>query len=531
MFEKGQIRSKEAFMKKIVVVNIVLAIFFILVFSGGFQSSVPTVNQSAPSGEFYVAKDGSDHNPGTLEEPWQTIQKAASSVGPGSTVFIEEGTYFERINIEVSGTEEEGPILFTNYNEGQVVLDGTKSSPEEQGEMVRIENQNYIRIENLDITNNVNQNQEYRIGGIGIVGNSSNIEIVNCKIHHIWYTGSRTEGEAQAIGIYGTDAKKTMSEILLEGNEIWDIKCGNSPAVLFSGNIDGFSVKNNEIHDANQTALALLSGIEKDGTPISGDKEQNRVRNGVIKNNEIYENQGGSNICFGEDTLIASGIHISGGESILIHGNACYENDYGILVDSLDTHYPSKSIEVTSNLIYQNNGWGIELGSKKKSTGFLIQSAFTNNTLYNNDLKQLGTGEIVVGKSHDITIGNNIVYAGKENKVVVLEQLGVENIYNTTFTYNLYYGPSGPNGIRFLDLTGKELGLRAWQAATKQDIYSKLMNPRFIDLDQKDFQLSERSPAIDGGNSKELIGEGATDFIGNPRLAGAAIDCGAYEFQ
>ena len=42
---------------------------------------------------FYVSPTGSDSNPGTEQQPFRTIQKAAGLVDPGDTVIVEDGTY------------------------------------------------------------------------------------------------------------------------------------------------------------------------------------------------------------------------------------------------------------------------------------------------------------------------------------------------------------------------------------------------------------------------------------------------------
>ena len=43
----------------------------------------------AAAGTYYVSTSGSDATGiGSLAQPWRTIQKAADSVGPGSTVLI-----------------------------------------------------------------------------------------------------------------------------------------------------------------------------------------------------------------------------------------------------------------------------------------------------------------------------------------------------------------------------------------------------------------------------------------------------------
>jgi hypothetical protein len=42
---------------------------------------------------YYVATNGSDSNPGTLAQPWLTIQHAANAAVAGDTVTVEPGTY------------------------------------------------------------------------------------------------------------------------------------------------------------------------------------------------------------------------------------------------------------------------------------------------------------------------------------------------------------------------------------------------------------------------------------------------------
>ncbi len=43
--------------------------------------------------QIYVAPDGNDSNPGTIDQPFESIQKAQELASPGDTVFIRGGTY------------------------------------------------------------------------------------------------------------------------------------------------------------------------------------------------------------------------------------------------------------------------------------------------------------------------------------------------------------------------------------------------------------------------------------------------------
>ncbi|MFX0195091.1 MAG: right-handed parallel beta-helix repeat-containing protein [Candidatus Hodarchaeota archaeon] len=59
-------------------------------------------NVSSHAATYYVAKNGNDSNPGTVDKPWATIAKGASVASPGDTVLVSDGTY------------NEGPITFAN---------------------------------------------------------------------------------------------------------------------------------------------------------------------------------------------------------------------------------------------------------------------------------------------------------------------------------------------------------------------------------------------------------------------------------
>lgn len=60
----------------------------------------------------YVATNGLDSNPGTLAQPWLTIQKAASNAVAGDTVIIQAGEYREYVTNLNSGSDG-SPITFT----------------------------------------------------------------------------------------------------------------------------------------------------------------------------------------------------------------------------------------------------------------------------------------------------------------------------------------------------------------------------------------------------------------------------------
>ena len=91
------------------------------------------------AGSYYVATNGDDGNPGTIEEPFKTIAHAASVMQAGDTCYIRGGTYRERLADHVrkdsNGTEDsptipklkgtkEEPFTFQAHGDEKVTLTG-----------------------------------------------------------------------------------------------------------------------------------------------------------------------------------------------------------------------------------------------------------------------------------------------------------------------------------------------------------------------------------------------------------------------
>lgn len=77
---------------------------------------------------YYVATNGVDSNPGTLNQPFQTIQKAASIMVAGDAAYVRAGTYRETVTPARSGTQM-APITFQPYNGESVTISGADLIP------------------------------------------------------------------------------------------------------------------------------------------------------------------------------------------------------------------------------------------------------------------------------------------------------------------------------------------------------------------------------------------------------------------
>ncbi|MFK4333493.1 hypothetical protein ABH955_004155 [Bacillus sp. RC240] len=101
-------------------ISIIKKSCFILILSLSmliFTIPAPTFAQSNnnanPGTNYYVSLTGDDSNPGTLDQPFATIQKAANVAKEGSIVYIRGGVYNQKVHVAHSGASG-APITFQN---------------------------------------------------------------------------------------------------------------------------------------------------------------------------------------------------------------------------------------------------------------------------------------------------------------------------------------------------------------------------------------------------------------------------------
>jgi hypothetical protein len=97
-----------------------------------FPVNIPLINMLAmfmlycpvQAKTYYVADNGSDNNPATRTQPFQTISKAAEAAQPGDTVFVMEGVYRERVSPPREGTATQ-PIVYMGEPGKRVFIKGS----------------------------------------------------------------------------------------------------------------------------------------------------------------------------------------------------------------------------------------------------------------------------------------------------------------------------------------------------------------------------------------------------------------------
>ncbi|HEY9615903.1 MAG TPA: hypothetical protein V6C64_03630, partial [Microcoleaceae cyanobacterium] len=126
---------------------------------------LPVHSQSSVT-HFYIAPNGNDTNPGTIDRPWASIHHAATVLTVGDTVYLRGGSYAinQQIRPKHSGTEKNW-ITYISYPGEIATIDARQikiASPSgeppfehDQGAF-QIEGLSYIRVKNLQLRHSHN---------------------------------------------------------------------------------------------------------------------------------------------------------------------------------------------------------------------------------------------------------------------------------------------------------------------------------------------------------------------------------------
>lgn len=295
----------------------------------------------------------------------------------------------------------------------------------------------------------------------------------------------------------------------------------------------------NRITILNQSGATVAIGwITIEGFEIRNCWDGIKILNGhdlTIRRNWIHDNAPGQGI-------LGNGTRLHIDRNIVNHNgsydtcggsgaNACNQ-DHGIYMHGT-------AFTITNNLIYDNNGYGIQQNGSSSSVFNATKhagpefSGAQNWIIANNVFayERYRAGIILWGPLCSGTrIENNIFYenavnlAGSPNGI---DFLGSSGLTGVTIRNNLSFA-SGSRGKAFLGSGAKE-GVHYTQSGNivNED------EPRFVNAPaalptSPNFALTERSPAIDKGMPLTVV---TSSFDGMIRPQGRAHDIGAYEYR
>jgi len=471
----------------------------------------------------YVSPGGNDSNPGTMDKPLKTIQRGADLATPGTTVYLRGGIYCERLKVTSGGNPEKGFVAFQSHPGEQAILDGScHQAAEGLDAMVELKNVSFVRVQGLEIRNLITDDARSVPCGIRVGGSGSHIEILHNDVHHIQQNvSSRHHGNGFGIAVYGTDPKTAISNLVIDGNEVHHLKTGSSESLVVNGNVSGFRITHNVVHDNNNIGIDVI-GFEH----TAPDPAVDRARDGVVSENRVYDITSREN--YGEAN--SDGIYVDGGTRILIERNIVHDTDYGIELASEHFDGNTSHVIARDNLVYSCHLSGFAIGGYDAKRGHTTDVAIVNNTIYKNDTWGSGGGEILMQFYLARNIfKNNIVYVGDHGKLMTSRSGPAEGVPTVSMDHNVYYLAGGPAALTGSFDTKEFSGFEQYLKQTGNDSNSVFADPQFVDPVSGDFHLKPASLAR--GEAENLGPDvvGSQDLDGRPRTQDGKVDAGCYQ--
>ena len=390
----------------------------------GLGVVAPTAG-AADSHVLVVAPFGSDANPGTAVAPLLTIQVAVRRLGAGGVVELRGGVYEQRVHL--LGVHD---VTIRPFAHEHPVLDGSSLRPPAGlTAMIEIADSAGVTVSGLDVRGLRTTKLNVTPAGIYVHGHGTGIRIVGNHVHDLG-NDNQTLGsfdiDAHGIAVYGDDPHASISQLSIDGNEVDHLHLGASESVVVNGNVDGWTIAHNRIHDNDNIGIDAI-GFE---STLSGPDRytvRNRARNGVIADNVVARIQSRGNPAYWEGSEggvaqwcnCADGIYIDGGTHISVTGNRVTGNDIGIEVAAENARGSADHVRVTDNRVTGSLYTGIATGGYCNGaadcggvrTGSSHDNTFANNWLRGNNQLNDGSPEILVQyyTSNDTFTGNTVI--------------------------------------------------------------------------------------------------------------------------
>ncbi len=339
---------------------------------------------TAQDGVFYVSPNGNDTNPGTLEQPWQTIQKAAATLAAGNTVYIRAGTYFEQVIPQNSGSSGQF-ITYAAFPGETVMIDGSGVDVPEYTGLFYIVDRDYIRVTGLRVIHS---------SYYGIDAEDSSYITIDHNYTYDTYTSG--------ISSWGN------SHVLVDSNEVVGACTGPLQEHISISNTDTFEVRFNHVHDVMPGTNGKEGMSIKDAS-MHGKVYGNRVNNlnevGIYIDAEaehLYDVEVYGNIVHDIPAMGFALASEAGGtlENIRLHNNIAYNNQVGLWLSACcSAAHPFIDITIQNNTFAYNgrDGWGGGIGIENIQ---LQNVVIRNNICSQNVYGQMTSDPVILAQIH-----------------------------------------------------------------------------------------------------------------------------------
>jgi Right handed beta helix region len=269
---------------------------------------------------FYVSTLGDDSSPGSIEQPWRTIQHALDTLAPGQTALVRDGIYGENLRMTRNGTGEE-PITISNFPTEQPVL--RPAGGRENNYPVEVDSASYFRLHGFVIE--------------GATGPSSADIYVENGSHHIEISGNEIRNSSDQ-GIF---SDRTTHDLQILGNAVHD----NGPSPIHQSHgmyLEGVDqlVANNVVYD-NRYGYGIQVYPIADHVLI--------VHNTVVGNGNTETSSGGIILGGGAETTVSN--------TKIVNNIVAFNASTGIR-----SFFPAWVLQPKGNEAYSNVGFGNPAG-------------------------------------------------------------------------------------------------------------------------------------------------------------------------
>ena len=485
------------------------------------QFTLTVVSQgTVTSGSYYVSSGmgvgaqaaGNDDNPGTLAQPFKTLQKAISMLKAGNTLVVRGGEYdtvnglttYGGASIIPSGTSWANPTTLKAYSGERPVF--RRYMPAGTG------------VDEITYRNSWHMPTYAECVANGYPDDFP---------HGCWSGGAGGLQEMTAYPGYGpsgyvlqmdNDVSQLMQYVVIDGIDI-DARGIASTLVLWADGVQHVRFTNMEIRNSIKSCVAghasspageqILTDYQFIGVNIHGcgvPYDSNTIGAFLARKHPEarfrhpwYMHTGG-NTLIGSETSDSAGTALGpAGDNNIIENNYFHDNNAGVYIDG-------SNWRICNNVFYNNGSIDLYHRNGRNAT-------VCNNTIVSGPVNPSYSqwGIYLAGNSSASLYENNII----------VSPIGVNNDswgQAHTFRNNLIKKtPSWHSSYEFLEQYGV--------AVTKQNNILG-QDPKLVNPAGGDFHLQAGSPAIDKGSPNGLT----TDKDGNARPRGNGIDIGAYEF-
>lgn len=317
---------------------------------------------------------------GSPEHPYQNITSALTQALDGYTIFVYNGTYYERLIINKS-------VALIGQNKDGAIIDGNKTE-----DVIR------ITVNNVKITGFTIQNSGSiaEFSGIYVTSSGNNIShnIIknNYKGIRLYYSANTTITDNDILDNHrGVSLSASNSIVITKNNILSNIDSGIRVTDSYNATISGNNISKSDF------GIALITSNNSTFTDNNIFTNKYGIYTFKSENNAFLDNNISSNKDFG--------IWLSESTKNLLANNNIFSNDkVGI--------YTSGSTEnlLTGNNIYVNNQQGIELVNSNNNilSGNTISKNLINGTLLYNSSDNMIFHNNFINNTRSLTSVNSI---------------------------------------------------------------------------------------------------------------------------